>query len=52
MKKIDILISKIQAKLKEVNKIADVAACGYDEGFYNGKGEALEEVLKLLEENK
>lgn len=52
MKKIDKLINKVEEMLKETNKQADTSALGYDEGFYVGKGEALEEVLKLLEKNK
>ncbi len=45
-------INEIKKMLEEANKQADTSAPGYDEGFYVGKGEALEEVLKLLEENK
>jgi hypothetical protein len=52
MRKIDKLIHEIKKMLEEVNKQTDMAAPGYDQGFYVGKGEALEEVLKLLEENK
>jgi len=52
MKKIDKLIDDIKKMLKEATNQADTSAAGYDEGFYVGKGEALEEVLKLLEGNK
>jgi hypothetical protein len=52
MKKINKLINEVEKMLKEANKEADSSASGYDQGFYVGKGEALEEVLKLLEENK
>jgi len=52
MKKIDKLINEIQEMLEEVNKHIKTSSSGYDEGFYVGKGEGLEEVLKLLEENK
>jgi hypothetical protein len=44
--------NEIKKILEEVNKQADTSAPGYDEGFYVGKGEGLEEVLNLLEENK
>jgi hypothetical protein len=52
MKKIDKLINEVNKMLEEANKIANVSACGYDEGFYVGRGDALEDVLKLLEEHK
>lgn len=53
MKKIDKIINQVEKMLEEANKQADYCkGVEYDEGFYVGKGEALEEVLKLLEENK
>lgn len=53
MKMIDKLINKIEEMLEKANKQADYCkGVPYDEGFYVGKGEAFEEVLKLLEKNK
>ena len=49
MKEFDKVIDQINQMLLEANKRADEAAMGYDEGFYVGKSEALEEVLSLLE---
>lgn len=51
MKKKDVekAIIEIKNLLEEADKNADHAACGYDEGWYNGEGNAYETVLKILE---
>lgn len=41
-------ISKIERLLEEANKNADSSACGYDDGWYNGEGNAYETVLEIL----
>lgn len=46
---IENVINEIKKLLKEANKNADNAACGYDEGWYNGEGNAYEVVLEILE---
>lgn len=42
-------INEIKKLLEEADKHAGNAACGYDEGWYNGEGNAYEKVLKVLE---
>lgn len=42
------IITKIKEMLEDTNKLVDNAAAGFDEGYYSGKCEGLEEVLKLL----
>lgn len=41
-------INEIKKLLEEADKNADNAACGYDEGWYNGEGNAYETVLEIL----
>lgn len=41
-------INEIEKLLEEANKNADNSACGYDEGWYNGEGNAYEIVLEIL----
>lgn len=42
-------INEIKRLLKEANENANNSACGYDEGWYNGEGNAYEVVLEILE---
>lgn len=42
-------INEIKKLLEKANKNSDNAACGYDEGWYNGEGNAYETVLEILE---
>lgn len=42
-------INEIKKLLEEANKNADNSACGYDEGWYSGEGNAYEVVLEILE---
>lgn len=43
------IIDEIKGLLEEADKNADNAACGYDEGWYSGEGNAYEKVLEILE---
>ena len=45
MKKIEKLIDEINKMLDIASKNADNAAAGYDEGFYVGKGEAMNVIM-------
>lgn len=42
------VINEIQELHDEANRRANSAACGYDEGWYNGEGNAYAIVLYLL----
>lgn len=44
-------IRAIEKMLEDANKSSDKAAAGYDEGYYNGKVEAFEEVVALFKIN-
>lgn len=48
-KKIEQAIAEIKKLLKESEQHSDNAACGYDEGWYNGEANAYENVLEILE---
>ena len=41
-------IKEIKKLLEEANEHAEDAACGYDEGWYNGEVNAYEIVLEIL----
>lgn len=43
------IIDEIKGLLEEANDHANNSACGYDEGWYNGEGNAYEKVLEILE---
>ena len=42
------IIEEIKNLMNEANKNSENAACGYDEGWYNGEANAYEIVLKIL----
>lgn len=44
------VIDIIFGLLNESEKKAEKAACGYDEGWYNGEANAYETVLKIFKE--
>ena len=48
-KKIEQAIAEIEKLLKKSEQHSDNAACGYDEGWYNGESNAYENVLEILE---
>lgn len=45
------IINEIKKLLDESNKNAENSACGYDEGWYNGEGNAYEIVLEILKKS-
>jgi hypothetical protein len=47
-KNIEKVVFEIERLLAESEANAVDAACGYDEGWYNGESEAYEKVLELL----
>lgn len=49
-KHFDEVISQIKCLLKDAEEHSKFAACGYDEGWYNGECNAYEIVLERLEE--
>ena len=42
-------INEIKRLLEEANKNSKNAACGFDDGWYSGEGNAYEVVLEILE---
>lgn len=43
------VMNKIKYLLKEAEQNSNNAACGYDEGWYNGECNAYETVLEILQ---
>lgn len=48
MNNLENAINEIEKLLEEANRNADNSACGYDNGWYCGEGNAYEIVLEIL----
>ena len=52
MKNIEKVIKEIEELLKEAEQNCEIAAAGFDEGFYSGECNAYSNVINLLDKIK